>query len=724
MDSTPHHSPQQPELPLSEPKSVSTPDPKSPPPPQRQRRWLLPLFVLLLLSGGLFYLRQSGYWNQYLLLNKKTQAQTEAARLWVHYGTLQHHIGELSEALAAYEQAKTLDPALYEAWWNLSQIYDALHQFPEQLASLQQAVRCRPEAPEAWASLTKVYLQLNQDQDAMMARQQEEIAKNESIKEDELERLAFENPTVQEAWIRWGMSRAIYRFVQPLCFDSKTQEIFQKASEQLPKSPWIWAHLGLSSIKKKNEIPGSPFLTEVQISDLTSLQKAAELLPRDTTLFFLLGRAALWKGEWNTAINAFQISTQSPQAHWLAWYYLGETYLAAKRSDDAIAAYTKAQSLSPDALEIQYGVAQAYIQKGNVEEAQKILSQEGNPRSRMIPLTRRAFVQLHLHESLLAQEKENPKPAHPLPPVKPFRAQAAPREEVFTIAPDPLPVETPEPTPTIQPRTPQLPLVTDSIPPKQALSLEISPLPESSTPEIQLRHPNLTTTTEAHNPPLSLPPTEQMEKWVTQLESETLDEKTLKTIILGTEKNQRPDIALKAAQQLLRQNQSVLHWTTLGYVYGLLNKTDLEIDCYQKALRKEPNNRNALFNLGLAYLQQRRYAKSQETFQKITAIFPEDHEAWFHLGLSFEKQDRWDDGSRAYQKAVTVKPSYGEAWLNLGGIYATIKRPDLEIETYKKCLESNPNYQPAWNNLAIVLKSIGKFSEYEATKKMIEESIR
>ncbi|MES2308749.1 MAG: tetratricopeptide repeat protein, partial [Verrucomicrobiota bacterium] len=442
----------QPELPLSEPQAISSPaptpleSPASPAsPPPKRRGWFLPLFILLLIAGICYFVKQSGYWAQYQLLNHKTHSQTEAARLWVHYGTLQHHIGELSEALAAYDQAKTLDPELYEAWWNLSLIYDALHQFPEQLAALQQAVRCRPEAPEAWASLTKVYLQLNQDQDAMMARQQEEIAKSESIKEEELERLAQENPTAQEAWIRWGMSRAIYRFVQPNSFDPKTQEIFQKASEQIPKSPWIWAHLGLASIKKRNEIPGSPFLTEVQVTDITAFQKAAELLPRDTTLFFLLGRAALWKGEWNTAINAFQVSTQSPKAHWLAWYYLGETYLAAKRSDDAIAAYTKAQSLAPDALEIQFGVAQAYIQKGNITEAQKILDQDGNSRNKMIPLTRRAFVQLTLHEALLAQEKENPKPSHP--PVKPFRAQAAPREEVFVVAPDPLPVEVPEPLP-------------------------------------------------------------------------------------------------------------------------------------------------------------------------------------------------------------------------------------------------------------------------------------
>lgn len=727
MDSNPSISPDTSpsDSPTLEPAPPSSP-PSRVPSKVTLWKWIFPLIIIILLLGILFFVKENRYLDPLFLFHKKSNAQTESARLWVHYGTLQHHIGELPEAIAAYQQASSFDPDLYEAWWNLSQVYDSLHLPQEQLNALQQAVRSRPESPEAWASLTKIYLQLNQDHDAMMSRQQEEIAKNEALKEEDHEKICLENPSHIESWIQWGMSRAIYRFVQPNSYDPKTVEIFQKASEQEPSNPWIWAHLGLSCIKKRNEIPGSPFLTEVEVPTLIAFQKSAELLPHDPTLFFLLGRAALWKGEWNTAINAFQLSTQSNRTSWLAWYYLGETYLASNRTDEAIAAYTKAQSLSPDSLEIQYGVAQAYLQKGNIEEAQAILEKERNSQQKIIPFTRRTRVQIPLHQALLTQSLRNQKQDQATKPPQPNRAPSMSRLEI--ISPESIPIlETKELSSDekpIQHRQPQLPLLNENGPLKPTRNGQKDEKPESPAENLHLIAPTLSSITDSHPIPPSQIPSSDPNQLKQQLRDLSLDEKTLRTIILSNEKTNLQEIALPAAIQLSQRYPTANSWITLGYIYGLQNQTAQEIESYQKALLKDPKNRTALFNIGLAQLQQHRYSKAQISFEKIVQYNTEDSEGWYHLGLSFERQERWNEASAAYQKATTIKPNYGDAWLNLGGIYASIKRPDLEIETYKKCLELNPDYQPAWNNLAIILKSIGKMSDYEATKKRIEATTR
>ncbi len=689
-------------------------------------KWGLSLIILLLLLMILFFLKEKGYGTSFSFFPKQITIQTESARLWVHYGTLQHHIGELPEAIAAYQQAASLDPNLYEAWWNLSQIYDSLHQPQEQLNALQQAVRSRPESPEAWAALAKIYLQLHQEQEAAMSQEQEAIAKKTLLNEEDYEQLTYENPTFFEPWIQWGMSRAIYRFVQPNSYDPKTVEIFQKASEENQQNPWIWAHLGLSMIKKRNEIPGSPFLVEVEVPSLLAFQKSAELLPRNPTLFFLLGRAALWKGELNIAINAFQIATQSPQAHWLAWYYLGETYLAAHRSDEAISAYTKAQSISPDSLEIQYGVAQAYLQKGRISEARALLEKENNDPHKPIPLTRRALLQIPLHRALLAQNTGSQKLKISSPLLQSFRAASIPRLEVFT--PETVSEESKQENPknselVPKHRSPQLPLLqenphSENQPKNEPLP---PPLPETTIP---LLSRNLTSLSNPSRIGIATASLNDPLQWKNRLQDQTLDEKTLKKIITSTEKSDHPEIALEAAQQLVQRHPVAVNWIILGYLYGTQNQTLQEIDCYQKALKNDPQNRTALFNLGLTHLQIRRHSKAQTIFEKIVQNNAEDYEAWFHLGLSFERQERWNEASSAYQQAIALNRAYGNAWLNLGGVYASIKRADLEIETYKKCLESNPDYQPAWNNLAIVLKNIGKFSDYEVFKKRLEATSR
>ncbi len=699
-------------------------------------KWILPLLALFLLGTILFFLKENRFLNRFPFFQPTIGLETESARLWVHYATLQHHLGEFPEAIAAYQQACTLDPNLYEAWWNLSQIYSATHQPQEQLNALQQAVRSRPESPEAWGALTKLYRELNQEQEAALSRTQEAIAQHEMTKEEEFEQITFENPSNVQSWLQWGMSRVIYRFVQPNSYDPKTAGIFQKAVENNPLNPWLSTHLGLSMIKKRNEIPGSPFLVEVEVPNLIPFQKSAELLPRDPTVFFLLGRAAFWKGEWNIAINAFQIATQSPNAHWLAWYYLGETYLAANRSDEAIATYSKAQSLSPETLEIQYGIAQAFLQKGKIDEARAILERQPNEGSlKLIPLTRRTYVQIELHRTLARQSSPSNQSKANSPLLQSLRADSIPRLEVFTpenISPEitknnPDIIESP-----LKHRSPELPLLreteTQPLPSPQPISpvtpqtMQTNSEAPSAEEKISLRPPSLASLSSDSSIETKREEFDNPQELRKRLQEESLDEKTLMQIIAATEKTENLEIALEAAQQLAQRSHSALNWITLGYIYGIQNQTIKEMESYQKALNIDPKNRTALFNLGLAQLQLRRHKKAENTFEKITEINPQDLDAWFHRGLALERQERWNEASISYQKAISLDPTYVNAWLNLGGVYASIKRADLEVETYKKCLEVNPDYQPAWNNLAIVLKSIGKFSDYEITKKRIEST--
>ncbi|MEP0367871.1 MAG: tetratricopeptide repeat protein [Cyclobacteriaceae bacterium] len=75
----------------------------------------------------------------------------------------------------------------------------------------------------------------------------------------------------------------------------------------------------------------------------------------------------------------------------------------------------------------------------------------------------------------------------------------------------------------------------------------------------------------------------------------------------------------------------------------------------REVLEKDPENREAIFNLGLLAIRSGQYDRAQVRFEKLIEQNTEDHEAYFYLGVSFVESGQNEKAIEAFAKYMTFE---------------------------------------------------------------------
>ena len=95
-----------------------------------------------------------------------------------------------------------------------------------------------------------------------------------------------------------------------------------------------------------------------------------------------------------------------------------------------------------------------------------------------------------------------------------------------------------------------------------------------------------------------------------------------------------------------------------------MGRFDDAVASYHKALAIRPDYAEARYNLGNAFLEQRKLDDAVASYHKALAIRPEYAEARNHLGNAFRILGKLDDAVTSYHKALAIKPDFAEAGRN------------------------------------------------------------
>jgi Flp pilus assembly protein TadD len=124
---------------------------------------------------------------------------------------------------------------------------------------------------------------------------------------------------------------------------------------------------------------------------------------------------------------------------------------------------------------------------------------------------------------------------------------------------------------------------------------------------------------------------------------------------------------------------------------------------YQQILTDDPNNIDALSNLGAIYVRSGKLSSAESTLKKAVAIAPDNDFLLTTLGVVQYRQSKFDDAIVELTKAITINPKSATAH-NYLGIAASQKGRQQEAEKeILQALASNPNDADAHFNLAVIL---------------------
>jgi type IV pilus assembly protein PilF len=125
---------------------------------------------------------------------------------------------------------------------------------------------------------------------------------------------------------------------------------------------------------------------------------------------------------------------------------------------------------------------------------------------------------------------------------------------------------------------------------------------------------------------------------------------------------------------------------------------------FQKAVKLDPNNKEARYGLGHILALQGKLTQAEEEFTVATKLDENYSEAYTYLGQVLEKQERWTEAIAAFRQALT-NPLYATpdlARFHLGRVLAHEGNFQGAMEAFEDALVVNPpNVPPALLHLEL-----------------------
>jgi Tfp pilus assembly protein PilF len=145
---------------------------------------------------------------------------------------------------------------------------------------------------------------------------------------------------------------------------------------------------------------------------------------------------------------------------------------------------------------------------------------------------------------------------------------------------------------------------------------------------------------------------------------------------------------------------------TLGVAYMNQQKFAEAQKYFEKALAADPKFVVARLNLGISLLSQQKLEPARGALEEATRLLPNDPYAWYNLGLVYKDSGEPEKGIDAFQHVSQLSPE-ADAHYFLGYLYSQLQRYDEAIAEFQKALSAFPYHASAEFGIARALQRKG-----------------
>lgn len=134
----------------------------------------------------------------------------------------------------------------------------------------------------------------------------------------------------------------------------------------------------------------------------------------------------------------------------------------------------------------------------------------------------------------------------------------------------------------------------------------------------------------------------------------------------------RPDDVLHAfeayAEHQVPTGEMLVDW---GRALAEAGRSDQAVDCFAEAMRRDPSDANAGFNLGDLLYRQGAYLDAAQMYEHALRLQPGHADGWFTLGNCFAQLGILEGANTAYRQALSLNPEHVGARHNLDVVSGT-----------------------------------------------------
>ncbi len=161
----------------------------------------------------------------------------------------------------------------------------------------------------------------------------------------------------------------------------------------------------------------------------------------------------------------------------------------------------------------------------------------------------------------------------------------------------------------------------------------------------------------------------------------------------------------------------------LAEIYSRNKQYEKGVELYNKVLKIEPENRNILNQLASAYQNAKQYDKAIELYEELIVKFPENKQNYLSsLIWVYQQAGRNDDAIKTAEEYLKENPDQAYAYSTAANLYQNSKNYDKAIELYRKAIEMEKNVDNQANYLLQIGQIYIQQKKYDEAVQAYEEA--
>lgn len=125
-------------------------------------------------------------------------------------------------------------------------------------------------------------------------------------------------------------------------------------------------------------------------------------------------------------------------------------------------------------------------------------------------------------------------------------------------------------------------------------------------------------------------------------------------------------------------------------IYDSIGRKSKAENCYEKAVKANPNRIEILYSYALSLYKNNKLAKAEAYLQEVIRLNPEFTLAYYNLGNIYFKNQNYNMALKSFSKATQINPLCSDAYFNIAIILETLNHKNLALKYYLKCSKLEP----------------------------------
>jgi tetratricopeptide (TPR) repeat protein len=187
------------------------------------------------------------------------------------------------------------------------------------------------------------------------------------------------------------------------------------------------------------------------------------------------------------------------------------------------------------------------------------------------------------------------------------------------------------------------------------------------------------------------------------------------------------DNAILTYQKLIDMHSNdAVYYSNLANIYYLKGELKEAISCYQTAITLNPNKAwTSVIAQTLGYVLQEskeNYDAAISAYQSASLLNPNDIDIYVSLGSAFYDKGDYNNALSAYRVALEIDPNNARIHCNLGYLLWGKGLLDEAIKEYEIAINLDPSYDIVYNNLGVIY--LDDLSRIQKAVELFEEAIK